>query len=94
MGIIKKIQYNCREATYLIEKRQHVRLTIKERVHLVIHLSGCSVCRLFQRQSRMINRMVKGLFGDATREQRRLDEEEKREMQDKINERLTPRNRP
>ena len=88
MGIIKKIQYNCREATYLIEKRQHVRLTIKERLHLVIHLSGCSVCRLFQRQSRMINRMVKGLFGDAASEQRRLDEDFKREMQDKINERL------
>ena len=88
MGIIKKIQYNCREATYLIEKRQHVRLTIKERVHLIIHLSGCSVCRLFQRQSRMINRMVKGIFGDTAAEERRLDEDVKREMQDKINERL------
>lgn len=89
MGIIKKIQYNCREATYLIEKKQHVRLTIKERLHLVIHLSGCSVCRLFQRQSRMINRMVKGMFRDTASEQRRLDEEEKREMQERINERLT-----
>jgi len=88
MGIIKKIQYNCREATYLIEKRQHVRLTIKERVHLLIHLSGCSVCRLFQRQSRMINRIVKTLFRDAAGEQRRLDENVKREMQEKINERL------
>lgn len=88
MGTIKKIQYNCREATYLIEKRQHVRLTIKERVHLVIHLSGCSVCRLFQRQSRMINRVVKSLFRDAAGEQRRLDEDAKREMQDRINERL------
>jgi hypothetical protein len=88
MGIIKKIQYNCREATYLIEKRQHVRLTIKERVHLIIHLSGCSVCRLFQRQSRMINRMVKGIFGDTAAEERKLDDDVKREMQDKINERL------
>jgi hypothetical protein len=88
MGIIKKIQYNCREATYLIEKKQHVRLTIKERVHLVIHLSGCSVCRLFQQQSRMINRVVKGLFAGTAAEERKLDDDVKREMQDKINERL------
>ena len=88
MGIIKKIQYNCREATYLIEKKQHVRLSIKERVHLLIHLSGCSVCRLFQRQSRMINRMLKGMFSDTAAEERKLDEDVKREMQDKINERL------
>jgi len=88
MGIIKKIQYNCREATYLIEKRQHVRLTIKERLHLVIHLSGCSVCRLFQRQSRMINRVVKRMFADAAADERKLDDDVKREMQDRINERL------
>jgi hypothetical protein len=89
MGAIKKIQYNCREATYLIEKRQHVRLSIKERIHLLIHLSGCSVCRLFQQQSRMINRVVKGMFKETAGEERRLDEDVKREMQDKINERLT-----
>ena len=88
MGVIKKIQYNCREATYLIEKRQHVRLSIKERIHLLIHLSGCSVCRLFQQQSRMINRAMKALFKESTGEEWRLDEDVKREMQDKINERL------
>jgi hypothetical protein len=88
MGIIKKIQYNCREATYLIEKRQHVRLSIKERLHLIIHLSGCSVCRLFQLQSRMINRVAKGIFKDRIGEERKLDEGVKKEMQDKINERL------
>ena len=88
MGIIKKIQYNCREATYLIEKRQHVRLTVRERLHLLIHLSGCSVCRLFQRQSRMINSMVKRMFADRAGEERRLGEEVKREMQEKIDEML------
>jgi hypothetical protein len=89
MGVIKKIQYNCRHATYLIEKRQHIALTLKERLHLVIHLSGCSVCRLFQRQSRMINRLVRGLFHPANSERRKLDDKFKREMQERINERLT-----
>ena len=89
MGVIKKIQYNCRHATYLIEKRQHTALTLKERLHLVIHLSGCSVCRLFQRQSRMISRLMRGLFHAASVEDRKLDDDFKREMQEKINERLT-----
>lgn len=88
MGVIKKIQYNCRHATYLIEKRQLRPLNIRERVFLVIHLSGCSVCRLFQRQSRMINRLVRGLFRVGGVEDRRLDEDVKREMQERINERL------
>ncbi len=88
MGVIKKMQYNCRHATYLIEKRQLKPLNIKERIFLVIHLSGCSVCRLFQRQSRMINRMVRGLFHPSRVQDRKLDEDFKREMQERINERL------
>lgn len=89
MGVIKKIQYNCRHATYLIEKRQLTALTLKERVQLAIHLSGCSVCRLFQRQSRMINRLVRGIFRTSVEQERKLDDDAKREMQQKINERLT-----
>ncbi|HEY4288193.1 MAG TPA: hypothetical protein VGN00_13905 [Puia sp.] len=89
MSAIKKIIYNCRHATYLIEKRQHTPLTLKERLQLVIHLSGCSVCRLFQRQSLMINRLIRGLFHDTNAQERKLDDDFKREMQRKINERLT-----
>ena len=88
MGVIKKIQYDCRHATYLIEKRQHTSLTVKERVQLIIHLSGCSVCRLFQQQSRWINRMVRELFRSAEGQENKLDDEYKRQLQDKINERL------
>ena len=88
MGVIRKIQYNCRHATYLIEKKQHVSLTVKERFQLLIHLSGCSVCRLFQRQSRMINRMMRGLFQASEKEERKLDEDFKRQLQERIEERL------
>jgi hypothetical protein len=88
MGRIKKIQYDCRHATYLIEKRQHTALTIRERIALYIHLSGCSVCRLFKQQSRWIDLMVRGLFRSAEGRQNKLDDEYKRQLQDKINERL------
>ena len=88
MGPIKKIQYDCRHATYLIEKRQHRTLTIREMIELAIHLSGCSVCRLFQQQSRWINRIVRGLFHSAEGQGKKLDDAYKRQLQDKINERL------
>ncbi|HMH24031.1 MAG TPA: hypothetical protein VK563_19740 [Puia sp.] len=88
MGPIKKIQYDCRHATYLIEKRQHTSLTIRERIELTIHLSGCSVCRLFQQQSRWINRMVRGLFGSAEAQANKLSDEFKLQLQQKIDERL------
>jgi hypothetical protein len=88
MGVIKKIQYDCRHATYLIEKRQHTLLTIRERMQLVIHLSGCSVCRLFQRQSRWINRMLRMLFHSTLGQESILSEDFKRQLQQKIDERL------
>ncbi|HEY4335339.1 MAG TPA: hypothetical protein VGM89_05565 [Puia sp.] len=88
MGTIKKIQYNCRHATLLIEKRQETPLTWKERLQLVIHLSGCSVCRLYQQQSRAIAQSLQALFHRAAKQDHRLDEQIKQEMQKKINERL------
>jgi len=88
MGALKKIIYNCRHATYLIEKRQEAPLSLKERVQLFIHLRGCSICRLFQEQSRSINQAMKNLFGRTAERTHRLDEGVKREMQERINERM------
>jgi hypothetical protein len=88
MGVIKKIQYDCRHATYLIEKRQHTSLTVKERVQLIIHLSGCSVCRLFQQQSRWVNRMLRTLFNSTQGQKSRLSDDFKEQLQQKIEERL------
>jgi hypothetical protein len=89
MGVIKKIQYDCRSATYLIEKGQEVRLSIGERIRLFIHLRGCSVCRLFRKQSTLINRAMRGLFHTVDSRPHSLDEAAKQAMQEKINQRLS-----
>jgi hypothetical protein len=88
MGVIKKIQNDCRRATTLIEKRSVQRLGFREWCELCIHLAGCSLCRLFLKQSRMINVMIKDIFRREGDDGRRLDEEAKREMQEQIDERL------
>jgi hypothetical protein len=85
---IKKIIYDCHHATYLIEKGQHTPLSLKDRITLLIHLSACSVCRLFRRQSRLINQVMHGFFRASAGRGHSLDESIKREMQQKINERL------
>lgn len=85
---IKKIAYNCRQATFLIEKKQLSTLTIREKLELKIHLAGCAVCRTFQQQSIVINQMVKDLFHSFQHKEIKLDETFKNEMQERIEEQL------
>jgi len=88
MNQLKKIQYNCRQATFLIEKRLISKLSFREYIELRIHLAGCSVCTLFSKQSKMINQMVKQLLNDATPNEIKLDEHYKKQLHDRIEDEL------
>ena len=89
MSELKKIAYNCRKATFLIEKKQIDRLTLREKLELKIHLAGCSVCRTFQQQSIVINKMVRDLLHSAQNREITLDKEFKDELQNRIEEELS-----
>jgi hypothetical protein len=88
MNELKKIQYNCRKATFLIEKRMIDKITFREAIELRIHLAGCSVCKIFDRQSQLINSMVRQLFNPAVTTDIRLDDRYKKELHDKIEEEM------
>jgi len=88
MSYLKKIIHNCKQATYLIEKKSTTRLNFRETIELRIHLLGCSFCRIFSKQSRVINMMVKELFKSAMQANPRLDDTFKKELQDRIEEEL------
>lgn len=62
MNALKRITYNCRKATFLIEKKNADSITFKEELELKFHLAGCSVCRIFQQQSMLIDKLVKTQF--------------------------------
>lgn len=81
MNALKKIVYNCRQATLLLEKREFVKLTFRETVELRIHLYGCSVCKLYGQQTQVINSMVQHIFKN---QQYKLDENFKKELQNRI----------
>ena len=88
MGPLKKIQYNCEKATFLIEKKLISRITFREQIELRIHLLGCSVCRIYQNQSGKINEMVHQLFHSAINTDTHLDEDFKKGLQERIEEEL------
>ncbi|ATP58221.1 hypothetical protein CPT03_17985 [Pedobacter ginsengisoli] len=88
MNQLKKIQYNCRKATYLIEKQQIGRITTREKLELKIHLAGCSICKTFQRQSILINHMVRNLFQSSSQTDLKLDEDFKKDLQKRIDQKL------
>jgi hypothetical protein len=80
MKDLKAIAYNCKKATYLVEKRQIARLTFREAFEL-------RVCKLYVKQSEKINEMIKQLLrtnGHAIQ----LDERFKKVLQDQIDDHL------
>lgn len=83
MGYLKRIIYNCKKATLLIEKKELGRISLREQFELRIHLVGCEFCRIYKKQSRAINVMVRELFNQATKENH-LSEEFKKELQERI----------
>ncbi|MET3977810.1 hypothetical protein ABIB62_000378 [Mucilaginibacter sp. UYP25] len=88
MSDLKSIIYNCRQATFLIEKRMLSKLTFRERIELRIHLAGCDVCTIYVKQSQKINDMVKQLLKSDTNTAVHLDESFKEAMQEQIEEKL------
>ncbi|MEZ2443454.1 hypothetical protein AB6805_17140 [Chitinophaga sp. RCC_12] len=88
MNGLKKIAYNCRKATFLIEKQQIGRITLREKLELRIHLMGCSICKTFQQQSIIINQMVRNFFHSAGQAERKLDDKFKQELQKSIDDKL------
>jgi len=84
---LKKIAYNCKKATYLIEKQQIGKITLKEKLELKIHLTGCSICITFMQQSAVINQMARHLF-QQDKTELKLDEGFKKELQQRIDHKL------
>jgi hypothetical protein len=88
MGPLKKITHNCHKATFLIEKKLIGRITLREEIELRIHLFGCSVCRVYQQQTKKITGMIRQLFADAENSEKHLDDTFKNDLQHRIEDEL------
>jgi len=92
MNGLKKIAYNCKKATFLIEKKNLNGISIREQMELKLHLAGCTVCRLFQQQSLLIDRVIKGHFLGKDMEEPKLGEQFKKDMHQLIEQKLEEEN--
>jgi hypothetical protein len=88
MSQLKKIIHNCKQATVLIEKRMVGHITFREYIVLRIHQYGCSMCRLYDKQSQIINDVVQQLYRAKPTASVRLDDRFKQTLQSRIDEEL------
>ena len=84
---LKKIAYNCKKATYLIEKQQIAKITLREQLELKIHLAGCSICVTFMQQSAVINQMAHKMF-HPDKADLKLEDDFKMKLQKRIDDQL------
>ncbi len=69
----------CKQATYLIVKREERSLTLKERYELLVHLIVCVFCRRFLDQTRIISKAARRLTAKSA-----LSTEEKQRMAESL----------
>lgn len=88
MNKLLKILYNCRKATFMIEKRMVKPLSFQENIELRLHLVTCGVCRLYINQSHKIDLMVKQILNSTPAANIRLDDDFKEELKTRIDNEL------
>lgn len=57
---------SCKKATYLVSKKEEGKLNWIESIQLRSHMTICSLCRLFEQQSKFISKHAKHVDSDAT----------------------------
>lgn len=58
MTLFESLRMTCLQATALAQKKEESKLLFSERAGLRLHLSFCSVCKLFFEQTSLIGREV------------------------------------
>jgi len=76
----EKIEYDCKKATFLIERSQGEVLTKREKLELKIHLTGCFICRTYQQQSLLISAMMRNFLAINTPLDIKLSDEFKKNL--------------
>lgn len=88
MGWINKNRNDCKKATFLMEKQQQVTLGFGAQIKLRMHLYGCSWCRTYQQQSKVMQQLIKNVFDDQLIKPKGLRDKYKGELKELITNKL------
>lgn len=81
---VNSIMLSCSKATELIEKEQLLGLSFGERLQLKTHKMMCDACRNYEKQSVLIESILKKL-PDKPGEELKTEAEFKKNIKEKIN---------
>jgi len=59
------LMLSCRKASELIDKRSVIDLSMKEKVMLRMHTSMCDGCKAYQKQSELLDQILKNRLSDT-----------------------------
>jgi len=62
---MNKLMLSCLKASELIEKRNYSPLTIADKIQLSVHLSMCTACKTYEKQSILIDKAIKIIEANA-----------------------------
>lgn len=80
MSLKQKI--DCKEASFLISKKQETSLSLYEILQLRLHLIACDACRLFQLQT---NTVLQILHKNQKQSPKKLSDADKKKLQAVLN---------
>jgi hypothetical protein len=78
---------SCKQATYLIEKRIHVPLSVTERMRLAIHFSVCKLCQVYNKKAIFIDGWLKQRHTNGSCNCR-FEEEEIKQFKEDVKEKI------
>ncbi|MDQ4141052.1 MAG: hypothetical protein M3142_11070 [Bacteroidota bacterium] len=70
----------------MIDKKNQEGIRPLQQIELYIHLVGCSFCRLYEKQSQLIDKMVREVYQGRAKQIQNLDEAFKNALQSRIKE--------
>ena len=78
---------SCDQAAFLVSKSQHTRLTLIERIKLIVHLAICPHCRRYQKQIKFLDKIILRLKSapDLKKYPHKLSKEQKEKLAKALN---------
>ena len=58
LGVMNRLMYNCNDATFVISKGRHQKLTFSEKQKLRMHLAFCKHCRAYNRDIAILEKNI------------------------------------
>lgn len=75
---------SCKETSELIDKQTFTKLSLKEKSKLYFHKLACNTCNSYEKQSKLIEKVIANWFKGNSNSTEKLSSEKKAEIISKI----------